>query len=128
MSGTVQQLPWLDIARAINHPDVGEIANISAGAMAALVIHAHGGATALDAPDATFTPEQMAARAGLALKVIGQKVDRHVLTSALGLVPEVAAALAADPSNPPGQLMSVDILAAWARNWTDYALIIAALG
>lgn len=129
MSGTTTTaLPWLVIAQAARHPDVMDIAYISCAAVASMVAHAGGGVIPGDQDGTTYTTAQITARIALAIKVISQKVDPHTLTVGLLQVPEVAAAVASNPSDPPGQLLTVDLIAAWTRNWTDYAALIAALG
>lgn len=128
MSGTISQPPWQVLAEAAARGDIMSIAYMSAAAVALTVLAAGGGAIASDPAGTTYTAEQTAARLGLAIKVVGHKIDDHTLTVALVLVPEVAAALAANPSDPPGQLSSVDLPTLWGRSWTAYASVIAAIG
>src|SRR3954470_11877540 len=119
MSDTVQQPPYLIFAQVIRHPDVLDIAYLSAALVSVAVALAGGGPHPSEPAGTSYTDQQKLVRAALALKIIGRKLDQTTLATALVQIPEVAGALmSGDLSDPAAVLMSVNLSAAWIRNWT----------
>ena len=120
----VPQPPYLILANAMENPEVHKIAELASMRVASLIMHAQGAKIPGEADDLVVTPEFTQMRMALALKVLGRKLPRDLLTIALLQVPDVAMALASDQSNFPTVMTTVNLSDAWTRNWNDFALIV----
>lgn len=118
-----EQPPYLAMVAALRQQDVLDVAELAAMRVANAVSQAQGGALEGEPTDPPLSAEAVAARAQLARRVVAREVPQRTLAMALMQAPDVAAAVAADPSNPAAAMVTVDLAAAFARNWTDYALL-----
>jgi hypothetical protein len=129
MSETQPQPPYLAMAGALRQPDVLDIAELAALRVASATIMAQGGPLPGEpAPAEGLPAEVVAARLLLAKRVIGRAIPQRTLALGLLQAIDVAGALMQPDaaSNPAAALLSVDLGAAWVRNWSDYAMLIAA--
>ncbi len=119
------QPAYLAIAAALRSSDVLDVAELSAMRIASAVAHLAGGAL----PGDSDTPDDAtkAARLELAAKLLGGKIDRRVIASAILQIAECGDAVAADQSNPAASLAEVDMSEAWRRNFSDFALLVSVM-
>lgn len=127
----VMQPPYLAMAAALRQPDVLDVAELAAMRVASMTIAARGGLLPGEVePDGGLTADMIGARVGLAKRVLGRQIPQRTL--AIGLMQSIAVAMALmgpdGESNPAVAVMSVDLGDAWVKNWTDYALLMAAVG
>lgn len=118
-----EQPPYLAMVAALRQQDVLDVAELAAMRVANAVSQAQGGPLEGEPTDPPLSDVAVAARAQLARRVVAREVPQRTLAMALMQAPDVAAAVAADPSNPAAAMVTVDLAAAFARNWTDYALL-----
>lgn len=125
MSESIQQPPYIDMASALRQADVLDVAELSAMRVASGVIIAQGHALPNDTEELDDT--KVGARLALAMKVIGRHIDQRTLALALMQAPNIAMAVAENPGSAAIAMMTQDLFDAWRRNWTDYALLTAAI-
>lgn len=108
----------LSIVDAVRHDYVQDRAHLTAQRVAFSVIAARG--KALEG-EAEVPQELEAIRQALAVDVVADRVPKRKLAEAMLAVPDVVADVLKDPSNPTNGITDEQLVAAWARNWSDFA-------
>lgn len=124
-AAAVIQPPYLALADASRSEAVQDVAEMAAMRVAIGMLQAAGNLLPGEPTDPPLDAGMIGARKLLALRVLQQKIDRRRLALALLQAPDVAMAVAVNPSNPATAILTVNIEAAWLRNWTDFAAVVA---
>jgi hypothetical protein len=119
------QPPYLKLAAASRSEAVQDVAEMAGMRIAMGILQSGGNLLPGEPTEPALDTGQITARMNLALKVLQQKINRRRLALALLQAPDIAFAVVSDESNPAGAMESVDIGAAWLRNWTDFAMVVA---